>query len=902
MVMAIPIQSSETNPQNHLHHHTMTTVSNNNSTGASLAQILEQTISPDHKVSVNASKTLTKYAEENLALFLLELSKEIANENNSQITRQAACFCLKNNIAMKDEVSRKQLHQRWLQIQPEYRNQIKSILINTLGSNYKEVANTTAIAISSIAQAEIPQEQWPELIPSLLENSNSPQAADNLRIATLTCIGYVCDELSSRFLKNFSDQILSAVVSGMEKNTKNPLVRLAGVKALLNSVDFIENNFSVKHERDYIMRVVCEATQSEEVDIVDFSLQTLARMVDKYYECMSEYMHSLFEVTVQGMNSKVEKKVLQSIEFWCTVCEREDLLEIEIADAQQQGIQPPANMNYGLGAMPHLVKILPLLMTKQEDDPDKYTIAKAAAVCLQLLATICQDKIVDEILPFVTGNIGSQDWHYKEAAVLAFGTIMEGPSPEKLKPLVEQALSPLVNLLKDPHELVRDSTAWVLGTICKILPEIVLSDNICMNFLGALFNSMNDQPSVVNHLCWAFKLVCEKASEDKEEGVRMPTFALSRFYNDIIMKLLDTTERSDASENNLRTAAYEAIMMFISKCPDDCYETLKKVTLEMLLRMDNVVQRKGNSQREHTQLSEVQSLICATLRDIVIALNPEDVKSLADRLMKMMMYVFRVAHDNKQDMVQEDAIATIQAMVDQLDTDFVKYMPAFKEYIEHGLTSYSDYKICRCFIECVSDIARVLGPEFMPYSDMVMNKLSVILHDPKRNPSLLPVTLACFGDICDAIKDKFAKYAEHVFDILGQVSQTQYSMDTYEEVDFWNILMDSVLVCYSNIIIELMGTHKQAISKYVPTIMGFLEKLLGDSNVFHVVDVNRSACGIVGDLLGGFQREMRPFIVNKPWIQQNIRTCMHATDDNYARENAIRTNKYINHLFPPGSQ
>jgi importin subunit beta-1 len=47
-------------------------------------------------------------------------------------------------------------------------------------------------------------------------------------------------------------------------------------------------------------------------------------------------------------------------------------------------------------------------------------------------------------MPFVTDNIGkkstAEDWRLREAATFAFGSILEGPSPQVLADIVRQAM------------------------------------------------------------------------------------------------------------------------------------------------------------------------------------------------------------------------------------------------------------------------------------------------------------------------------------------------------------------------------------------------------------------------------------------------------------------------------
>ena len=56
--------------------------------------------------------------------------------------------------------------------------------------------------------------------------------------------------------------------------------------------------------------------------------------------------------------------------------------------------------------IPNLQYIVPILLetlTKQEemDDEDEWNPCKAAGVCLMLLATCCEDDVVQYVLPFV---------------------------------------------------------------------------------------------------------------------------------------------------------------------------------------------------------------------------------------------------------------------------------------------------------------------------------------------------------------------------------------------------------------------------------------------------------------------------------------------------------------------
>lgn len=89
-------------------------------------------------------------------------------------------------------------------------------------------------------------------------------------------------------------------------------------------------------------------------------------------------------------------------------------------------------------------------MTKKDEDvdEDEWNQSMAAAICLQLLASCTGNQIVPHVLPFVKENILNADWKFREAAVMAFGSILEGPDPETVGPVVTMVNSAYFNLFK----------------------------------------------------------------------------------------------------------------------------------------------------------------------------------------------------------------------------------------------------------------------------------------------------------------------------------------------------------------------------------------------------------------------------------------------------------------------
>ncbi len=197
--------------------------------------------------------------------------------------------------------------------------------METLASKDGRAGQSAAQFIASISAIEIPKNEWPQLMQVLVANVGN--GADHLKQASLATIGFICEtedvELRESLVQH-SNAILTAVVQGARKEEANPDVRLAAIIALSDSLEFVRTNFDNEGERNYIMQVICEATQSGDSRIEASAYGCLNRIMALYYDKMKFYMEkALFGLTVMGMKNEEEDVAKLAIEFWCTVCEEE---------------------------------------------------------------------------------------------------------------------------------------------------------------------------------------------------------------------------------------------------------------------------------------------------------------------------------------------------------------------------------------------------------------------------------------------------------------------------------------------------------------------------------------------------------------------------------------------------
>lgn len=840
-----------------------------------LIAILEKTVTADKNELETAQTYLEQAAQSNLPEFLKKLSDVLQHGGNSPVARMAAGLQLKNALTSKDGSVRNHYQERWLSFSADVRNYIKNNVLSSLGTeNHRP--SSAAQCVAYVACAELPHREWPELIGILTQNITSPTSTEMMKEATLEAIGYLCQDIQEpEVLSAQSNEILTAIVHGMKKDEPSNHVKLAATNALLNSLEFTKANFEKESERHFIMQVVCEATQSSDTQVRVAALQCLVKIMSLYYQYMEHYMGpALFAITMEAMKSEIDEVALQGIEFWSNVCEEEVDLAIEASEAAEQG-RPPEHTSrfYAKGALQYLVPIIMQTLTKQDesDDEDDWNPCKAAGVCLMLMATCCEDSIVPHVLPFVEENIKSPDWKLRDAAVMAFGSILEGPDPGNLKPLVEQSMPMLIVLMRDPSVFVKDTAAWTIGRVAELISEAAINESYLKPLLEVLVEGLSAEPRVASNVCWAFTSLAEAAYENAEatdDGSEPDTYCLSSYFEPIVQKLLETTDRIDGSQANLRSAAYEALMEMVKNSPKDCYVTVQKTTMVILERLQQVLQMETHIQNtsDRVQYNDLQSLLCATLQSVLRKVTPEDAPQISDAIMTALLQMFN-SSSCKSGGVQEDALMAVATLVEVLGDVFIKYLDAFKPFLVLGLKNYAEYQVCVTAVGLVGDICRSLGTQVLPYCDELMTMLLEVLGNSNVHRSVKPQILSVFGDIALAIGPEFKKYLEIVLQTLLQASQAQVDKTDFDMVDYLNELREGCLEAYTGIIQGLKGDSLTAVNAplvqpHVPNMIQFVSTIALDQDQS---DGNIAACcGLIGDLCTFFGKSIVQLVDQEP--------------------------------------
>lgn len=118
-----------------------------------------------------------------------------------------------------------------------------------------------------------------------------------------------------------------------------------------------------------------------------------------------------------------------------------------------------------------------LILNEDEEDvdTDEQGPCIAAGNCLQALALLIRNDIMDLAIKFVATNIqATESWKQRYAGLIALGSITEGPDKQKFLEVIAQALNQLLHLFSDTSPKVREAICWVFSRLSEHHPDIFL--------------------------------------------------------------------------------------------------------------------------------------------------------------------------------------------------------------------------------------------------------------------------------------------------------------------------------------------------------------------------------------------------------------------------------------------
>jgi importin subunit beta-1 len=450
--------------------------------------------------------------------------------------------------------------------------------------------------------------------------------------------------------------------------------------------------------------------------------------------------------------------------------------------------------NFARDALAEILPTLLELLTTQEEDEDEedWTKAMAAASCLELLAQNVGDPIVPTVVQFVEGNIRGANWQQREAAVMAFGSVLEGPDATVLGPLVNQALGTLISMLStDSSMAVQDTVAWTLSKITEVVLEVI-DPNVHLNsMVAALLEGLPRSPRICNSCCSALGNLVTQLSGGGLGSEAPTTSMMSSSYPAVLTALMPLSDKP-TNDNNSRSAAYQTISAFVASAPQDMFQVVHEVAMEMINRQERYIaaqnQLVGADDRQNW--NNVQSSICTVIQ-AAINRNPQMTLQNSDRIMNNLAQIIQSPARGAG--VVEDSFAVVGEIASNLEGGFAKYLEPFSGFLFAALEALEDSHVTQAGVYLVSDISRSVNEAFAPYAERILQRIVNILRSPVVSREVKPSAITAIGEIGMAIGSGFVPYLSLIMEILSQAGATTADSNDMAMIEFVWTMRESIV-------------------------------------------------------------------------------------------------------------
>eukprot|EP00921_Rhytidocystis_pertsovi_P003689 GHVQ01006414.1.p1 GENE.GHVQ01006414.1~~GHVQ01006414.1.p1 ORF type:complete len:898 (+),score=153.99 GHVQ01006414.1:139-2832(+) len=841
----------------------------------------------------HAAEAALKQAEDHsLASYLELLARELNDELKPLHVRQLAGLMLKNAICGKDKKVDHERSERWKALPEEVTDVVKQKALDTLKDNAGEVRGAAAQVVSKLGRIELPRNRWPQIFPFLLQLASAESAL--FRKSSQTAISYLCEDLyecmedeAEPLNEENCNNVLTTTVKGMS-DLDSP-VKLAATKAFYYALYFARESFKKEDERNLILETVCNNCRHSDTDIQAAAFECIVQLAAEFYNYLHQYMNVIGPMTWEAISQGADAVAIPALEFWNQICDEEIFLS-----------HTPSRENHHFikVAMPYLLPILLEALTKQgdeDDDMDNWTLSMAAGTCLSLCSQVLQNNILQVVLNFVTTNFGDADWRRREAAVMAYGSIMEGPDSDKLKPLVQQSFQNLCGVLNDPSVCVRDTAAWTIGRIASFHTSIIIpllgrpaSGEAAVGaavveggeLVQLLLTKLTDKPRVAANVCWVISEVADNMGKwwgggrcgvgggggggvDVNGDVGGTESPLDCWFSHLCETLAQVAQRPDADERQLREAACNALNSVVEAVSDRCKTQMERVMEHFLqlLEVSLVV----------CPVSEVtltlQSSYCICLQALFRRLDSHIVPH-ADKIWSMLAKMLLNSPGNNP---PEEGLLTVASWLRAIKGRVEPHMEQLNQVLLLGLSNVEYVETFNLSTELVGDVSRILGKKFIPFSEAVLSRLYEALKNPTADKSIKPRIFIAIGDVAMSIGGEWEKFLNPFMEILQlAASSAKPEDDDSDEYTKWvSEMRDSMLQAHSGMVygmkeggkLDIMKIHVNTMLELVQLVVDTDKRFLGEHNLCNAI-------ALTGDLVNAYGAELMQHLKALPFLQR----------------------------------
>ncbi|KAI8997096.1 armadillo-type protein [Pilobolus umbonatus] len=467
---------------------------------------------PDSDTIRNATSVLNTqyYTNSNCVSALVQI---ISHSPNVQIRQLAA-------VELRKKVSK-----WWIPLPEQMKHEIREQLMNIgLVEQSQAVSHSISRVIASIADIDMPDNKWPNLL-AVLNNACVSQNAAHREFG-IYCLYTLFEVISDVFMNN--TDALFQLFSKMIVDPESKLVRITTVLVIGKLSEFIS---------------------SEDKNTIRCFKEILPNMINVLEQCINdddeENAGKIFEVfdnLLMLETPLLNDRLASLIDFFLNIggnIKLDDSFRVFALSFLMWASAFKQNKIRQLKLVGHIIeRLIPIGAETDPEDVDEDSPSRMAYKVLNSLANnIPPQKLFPVIMPLVINYSNNPNPNCRKAAMMAFAVTVEGCT-DIIASRLNEILPTICAGLQDPENIVRRAACMALGSLADEIPDDVSEHH--QTLLPLIFNLLNDNNvELIKHVCNALDAILKGLDSE-----------IIQYLPQLMEKLLILLDRSIQTETS----------------------------------------------------------------------------------------------------------------------------------------------------------------------------------------------------------------------------------------------------------------------------------------------------------------------------------------------------------------
>ena len=790
-----------------------------------LLEAISKMFSINNEERQASEKNIQIWLQETYPQILLTCNKFIVCEKLSIKIREYSCFLIK----MCTDITH---YQDWKNINLELKKSVQTNALSLLGHQNSSLRNQACIIVTSIFEASVRDQGWPDLIKILCNASYN----DNIefKLSAINTLGMIWEKLPKEPFSFEELTLMEKVIIDLLNKPQTEELTVKCLNAYQYFILYIKEKFvDPKYTENTLKMLITYCNSINDLytsEISKLAIHRITEIILLAYDFVEEHFRNISEYFIQLIINKEEKIATQAIIFF-----------IEVSDDEVDRKMKNFSYKKYISSIWDILWpcIQYILKVGRKGDLDESCSYDQVEYLLINLSILCDESVIDDIFNYMKEKLNENDPLKNISAIYVFGSLMETVHEEKINLVIPASIESMVNLFGKNNDQLNIKLSWCFCQICLHHPNVILlNKNLFDFFISRIINLLNDQ-YISNLVKINFCEVIYTLSSNIINNDMQSWNLFSPFLKNLLMILENLAYLTNSFDfnNNLTEKCFIAISSLL-----ECSSEIDSELISYF--MDKIYQRLIEAQdinkfgRDKLKLISYQSNLCLVIQGLcnnsiynIIKLDNQKIEgyfNIIENFFKLNLSIF------------ENGLLALSGIITLIsDNKIDNLLQRLMVYIIYALNNYTDAENCNAACLSLLDLIPASKEKFYPYIKEILPLFIKIINADDTKKNILNLIILVYSEMFSCIGEKIWEYREEPLNYMKKIlefsiNNIDYYLDDkkvdQDDLNYFINLNKNVVDFIENVS-EYLKTcnndiQKEEFKKYIQDITEYLESMM----------------------------------------------------------------------------